>query len=99
MKPREEYLNTLSVGNIIAFKVGDNMFSGKVESIVRDTELGHIIMIKTKKLYGYSEPDFFWYFTASFNSGYRHFQEDTVSFRSAYELGKEFFDKKNTIAY
>ena len=48
MKTREEYLSTLSVGNIIAFKVGDNMFSGKVESIVRDTELGHIIMIKTK---------------------------------------------------
>ena len=48
MKTREEYLRTLSVGNIIAFKVGDNMFSGKVESIVRDTELGHIIMIKTK---------------------------------------------------
>ena len=38
MKTREEYLSTLSVGNIIAFKVGDNMFSGKVESIVRDTE-------------------------------------------------------------
>ena len=48
MKTREEYLSTLSVGNIIAFKVGDNMFSGKVESIVRDTELGHVIMIKTK---------------------------------------------------
>ena len=53
----------------------------------------------TKKLYGCSEPDFFWYFTASFSSGYRHFQEDTVSFTAAYELGKEFFDKKNTIAY
>ena len=57
------------------------------------------VYYKTKKLYGYPEADFFWYFTASFSSGYRHFQEDTVSFRSAYELGKEFFDKKNTIAY
>ena len=57
------------------------------------------VYYKTKKLYGYPESDFFWYFTASFNSGYRHFQEDTVSFSSAYELGKEFFDKKNTIAY
>lgn len=57
------------------------------------------VYYKTKKLYGYPESDFFWYFAASFSSGYRHFQEDTVSFRSAYELGKEFFDKKNTIAY
>ena len=57
------------------------------------------VYYKTKKLYGYPEADFFWYFTASFSSGYRHFQEDTVSFSSAYELGKEFFDKKNTIAY
>lgn len=57
------------------------------------------VYYKTKKLYGYPESDFFWYFTASFSSGYRHFQEDTVSFSSAYELGKEFFDKKNTIAY
>ena len=56
------------------------------------------VYYKTKKLYGYPEADFFWYFTASFSSGYRHFQEDTVSFSSAYELGKEFFDKKNTIA-
>ena len=57
------------------------------------------VYYKTKKLYGYPEFDFFWYFTASFSSGYRHFQEDTVSFTAAYELGKEFFDKKNTIAY
>ena len=57
------------------------------------------VYYKTKMLYGCSEPDFFWYFTASFSSGYRHFQEDTVSFTAAYDLGKEFFDKKNTIAY
>ena len=57
------------------------------------------VYYKTKKLYNCPESDFFWYFTDSFSSGYRHFQEDTVSFRSAYELGKEFFDKKNTIAY
>lgn len=57
------------------------------------------VYYKTKKLYGYPESDFFWYFTASFSSGYRHFQEDTASFDAAYELGKEFFDKKNTIAY
>ena len=57
------------------------------------------VYYKTKKLYGYHEADFYWYFTASFSSGYRHFQEDTVSFTAAYDLGKEFFDKKNTIAY
>ena len=57
------------------------------------------VYYKTKKLYGYPEADFYWYFTASFSSGYRHFQEDTVSFTAAYELGKEFFDKKNMIAY
>ena len=57
------------------------------------------VYYKTKKLYGYPEADFYWYFTASFSSGYRHFQEDTVSFIAAYDLGKEFFDKKNTIVY
>ena len=57
------------------------------------------VYYKTKKLYGYPEADFYWQFTASFSSGYRHFQEDTVSFIAAYDLGKEFFDKKNTIAY
>ena len=57
------------------------------------------VYYKTKKLYGYPEADFYLYFTASFSSGYRHFQEDTVSFTAAYELGKEFFDKKNMIAY
>ena len=57
------------------------------------------VYYKTKKLYNCHEPDCFWYFTASFSSGYRHFQEDTVSFIAAYDLGKEFFDKKNTIAY
>ena len=57
------------------------------------------VYYKTKKLYGYPEADFYWYFTSSFLYGYNHDQEDTVSFSSAYELGKEFFDKKNTIAY
>lgn len=57
------------------------------------------VYYKTKKLYDIPESDFYWYFTASFSSGYTHFQKDTASFRSAYELGKEFFDKKNTIGY
>lgn len=54
---------------------------------------------RRKKLYDIPEADFYWYFAASFSSGYTHFQKDTASFRSAYELGKEFFDKKNTIGY
>lgn len=57
------------------------------------------VYYKTKKLYDIPEADFYWYFAASFSSGYRNFQKDTVSFTAAYELGKEFFDKKNTIAY
>lgn len=57
------------------------------------------VYYKTKKFYDLPESDFFWYFTASFSSGYTHFQKDTTSFTSAFELGKEFFDKKNTIAY
>ena len=57
------------------------------------------VYYKTKKLYDLPESDFFWYFTASFSSGYTHFQKDTASFTSAFELGKEFFYKKNTIAY
>lgn len=57
------------------------------------------VYYKTKKFYDIPEADFYWYFAASFSSGYRNFQKDTVSFTAAYELGKEFFDKKNTIAY
>lgn len=57
------------------------------------------VYYKTKKLYNIPESDFYWYFTASFSSGYTHFQKDTASFTAAYELGKEFFDKKNTIGY
>lgn len=48
MKTREEYLSTLSVGNIVAFKEQDNMFSGKVENIEYDESFGHIITVKTK---------------------------------------------------
>lgn len=43
MKTREEYLRTLSVGNIVAFKSNEDMYSGKVEEINEDT-----ITIKTK---------------------------------------------------
>ena len=43
MKTREEYLSTLSVGNIVAFKSNEDMYSGKVEEINEDT-----ITIKTK---------------------------------------------------
>ena len=57
------------------------------------------VYYKTKRFYGLPESDFFWYLTASFNSGYRHLQKDTSSFSAPYELGKEFFDKENTIAY
>ena len=56
------------------------------------------VYYKTKKLYEYHEFDFYRHFTASFLSGYHHYQEDTAIFSSAYELGKEFHDKKNTIA-
>ena len=42
MKTREEYLSTLSVGNIVAFKSNEDMYSGKVEEINEDT-----ITIKT----------------------------------------------------
>ena len=43
MNTREEYLSTLSVGNIVAFKSNEDMYSGKVEEINEDT-----ITIKTK---------------------------------------------------
>ena len=33
MKTREEYLSTLSVGNIVAFKSNEDMYSGKVDEI------------------------------------------------------------------
>ena len=57
------------------------------------------VYYKTKKFYGLPEYDFFWYFTSSFSSGYNHFQKDISSFSAAYELGKEFFDKKNMIGF
>lgn len=56
------------------------------------------VYYKMKKLYEYHKSDFYRHFTASFLSGYYHYQEDTAIFSSAYELGKEFHDKKNTIA-
>lgn len=31
-KTRQEYLENLQIGNIVAFKVGEHMFSGKVVS-------------------------------------------------------------------
>lgn len=57
------------------------------------------VYYKTKKLYNLPESDFYWYFTASFSYGYTHCMEDSVSFTASYDLGKEFFDKKNTIGY
>lgn len=33
-KTRREYLDNLQIGNIVAFKVGERMFSGKVVSFV-----------------------------------------------------------------
>lgn len=41
-KSREYYINLLRVGNIVAFKYDDNMFSGKVIEIADD------IVVKTK---------------------------------------------------
>ena len=33
-RTREEFLSNLQLGNIVAFRVGDYMYSGKVVSIV-----------------------------------------------------------------
>lgn len=43
-KTRREYLDNLQIGNIVAFKVGERMFSGKVVSFV---DMCHIT-VKTK---------------------------------------------------
>ena len=45
-RTREEFLSNLQLGNIVAFKVGDYMYSGKVVSIVEGED--KIITIKTK---------------------------------------------------
>lgn len=47
-KTRQEYLANLQIGNIVAFKVGESMFSGKVVSFVDNSDVGKIITIKTK---------------------------------------------------
>lgn len=47
-KTRQEYLANLQIGNIVAFKVGENMFSGKVVSVVDSLDVGKIITVKTK---------------------------------------------------
>lgn len=47
-KTRQEYLANLQIGNIVAFKVGENMYSGKVVSVVDSLDVGKIITVKTK---------------------------------------------------
>lgn len=43
MSTREEYLNSISVGNIIAFQIEERMYSGKVCSIEENK-----LVVKTK---------------------------------------------------
>lgn len=47
-RTREEFLSNLQLGNIVAFRVGDYMYSGKVVSIVDNLDVGKVITIKTK---------------------------------------------------
>ena len=46
-KNRDFYLSQLSVGNIVAFRIGDCMYSGKVVSL-HDKESSLICTVKTK---------------------------------------------------
>lgn len=45
-RTREEFLSNLQLGNIVAFRVGDYMYSGKVVSIVEGDDKA--VTIKTK---------------------------------------------------
>ena len=47
-KSREEYLENLQIDNIVAFRVGEYMLSGKVTYIVDNLDVGRIITVKTK---------------------------------------------------
>lgn len=47
-KTREDFLSNLQEGNIVAFKIGEYMYSGKVTSIVDNLDVGKVITIKTK---------------------------------------------------
>lgn len=47
-KAREDFLSNLQEGNIVAFKIGDYMYSGKVTSVVDNLDVGKIVTIKTK---------------------------------------------------
>ena len=44
----EEYLSKHQLGNIVACRVGEQMNTGKVVSIVDNTDVGKVITIKTK---------------------------------------------------
>lgn len=49
MKNRDFYIDNIQEGNIVAFTIGDNMYSGKVVSIIKqDEKLGSLFTIKTK---------------------------------------------------
>lgn len=47
-KTRNDYIRNLQLGNIVAFKTGDSMFSGKVVSIAENGLDDKTITIKTK---------------------------------------------------
>lgn len=55
-KNRDYYLSQLSVGNIVAFKIGENMYSGKVVSIVDQTPMIFTVKTKNGSVY-YPRPD------------------------------------------
>lgn len=57
------------------------------------------VYYKTKKLYGYSEAEYFDIFCYYFSKGAFGMINSNEYYAKVYELGKEFFDKKNTIAY
>ncbi len=59
-KNRDFYLSQLSVGNIVAFKINESMYSGKVVSIVNGDPVIYTVKTKNGSVYYPRHGDIAW---------------------------------------
>ena len=59
-KNRDFYLSQLSVGNIVAFKINESMYSGKVVSIINGDPVIYTVKTKNGSVYYPRPGDIVW---------------------------------------
>ena len=59
-KTRDSFISNIQVGNIVAFKIGENMYSGKIESISNAEEVTFTIKTKNCSVYYVGKHDIIW---------------------------------------